>query len=139
MKTWQNWIWILAAGAAWGYAVFALHGRTWTPHAIAGVVIMIPSYCLLALARLQLGTSFAVRPQAKELVTQGLYAKIQNPVYVFHAIFFAGVFVFIGQPAWFLFFLVLIPLQWVRIRKERRALEAKFGDAYLEYRKRTWF
>jgi protein-S-isoprenylcysteine O-methyltransferase Ste14 len=33
----------------------------------------------------------------------------------------------------------LIPLQYVRIRAERSALEAKFGDAYREYRKRTWF
>jgi protein-S-isoprenylcysteine O-methyltransferase Ste14 len=56
-------------------------------------------YCLWALARLQLGTSFAISPQAKELVTRGLYAKIQNPVYVFNAIFYAGLFVFFGQPA----------------------------------------
>jgi protein-S-isoprenylcysteine O-methyltransferase Ste14 len=139
MKTWQNWLWILAAGAAWVYAVFALHGRTWTTHAIAGVAIMAPAYCLWALARLQLGTSFAISPQAKELVTRGLYAKIQNPVYVFNAIFYAGLFVFFGQPALFSFFLVLFPLQYVRIRAERSALEAKFGDAYREYRKRTWF
>jgi hypothetical protein len=41
----------------------------------------------------------------------------------------AGLFVFFGQPALFSFFLVLIPLQYVRIRAERSALEAKFGDA----------
>ncbi len=103
MKTWQNWLWILAAGAAWVYLVFALHGRTWTPHEIAGLAIMAPAYCSWALARLQLGTSFAIRPQAKELVTRGLYAKIQNPVYVFNAIFYAGLFVFFGRPAWFSF------------------------------------
>lgn len=114
---------------AWVYLVFALHGRAWMAHAIAGVAIMAPAYCLWALARLQLGTSFAIRPQAKELVTRGLYAKIQNPVYVFNAIFYAGLFVFFGQPALFSFFLVLIPLQYVRIRAERNALEAKFGDA----------
>jgi protein-S-isoprenylcysteine O-methyltransferase Ste14 len=108
-------------------------------HVIAGVAITVPAYCLWALARLQLGKSFAVRAQTKELVTRGLYAKIQNPVYVFNAIFLAGVFVFFGQPVWFLFFLILIPMQWSRIRNERRALEAKFGDAYREYRKRTWF
>jgi protein-S-isoprenylcysteine O-methyltransferase Ste14 len=139
MKTWQNWLWILAAGAAWVCAVFGLHGRMWTPHEIAGLAIMALAYCCWALARLQLGTSFAIRPQAKELVTRGLYSKIQNPVYVFNAIFYAGLFVFFGRPAWFLFFLVLIPLQLVRIREERSALEAKFGDAYREYRKRTWF
>jgi protein-S-isoprenylcysteine O-methyltransferase Ste14 len=34
---------------------------------------------------------------------------------------------------------VLILIEWMSIQKERRALEAKFGDAYREYRKRTWF
>jgi Phospholipid methyltransferase len=100
---------------------------------------MAPAYCLWALARLQLGTSFAIRPQAKELVTRGFYAKIQNPEYVFNAIFYAGLFVFFGRLAWFSFFLVLIPLPLVRIREERSALEAKFGDAYREYRKRQCF
>ncbi len=73
---------------------------------------MAPAYCLWALARLQLGTSFAIRPQAKELVARGLYAKIQNAVYVFNAIFYAGFFILFGKPAWFLFFLVMIPLQY---------------------------
>jgi len=44
MKPWQNWLWILAAGVAWVYLVFALHGRTWTPHEIAGVAIMAAGY-----------------------------------------------------------------------------------------------
>ena len=37
----------------------------------------------LFIARLQLGKSFAVNPQAKELVTHGLYSKIRNPMYLF--------------------------------------------------------
>jgi protein-S-isoprenylcysteine O-methyltransferase Ste14 len=90
-------------------------------------------------APLLLGASFAIRAQAKELVAFGLYAKIQNPVYLFNAIFIAGIFVFFGQPVWFLFFLILIPLQWTRIRSERSALEQKLGGAYREYRQRTWF
>src|SRR5580704_11699880 len=98
MKTWQNWLWILSAGVAWIYLVFALHGRTWTPHEIAGVAIMAAAYLLWALGRVQLGSSFAVSPQAKALVTRGLYSKIQNPVYVFNAIFYAGFFVFFGRP-----------------------------------------
>jgi protein-S-isoprenylcysteine O-methyltransferase Ste14 len=34
---------------------------------------------------------------------------------------------------------VLIPVQIIRARREAAVLEAKFGDAYREYRKRTWF
>jgi protein-S-isoprenylcysteine O-methyltransferase Ste14 len=34
---------------------------------------------------------------------------------------------------------ILIPLQWIRTRKEAQVLEEKFGDAYREYRRHTWF
>jgi protein-S-isoprenylcysteine O-methyltransferase Ste14 len=138
MKTWQTWIWILVVAIAYGVTVYQLHSR-WTTHQTVGMAIAVPAFCLWALARLQLGRSFAISAQAKELVTHGLYSKIQNPVYVFGTIFFAGLFVFFNRPALFLLFLILVPLQCIRIRAERRVLEAKFGDAYREYRKRTWF
>jgi protein-S-isoprenylcysteine O-methyltransferase Ste14 len=51
-------------------------------YTIAGTAVMLPSYIFLIMARVQLGTSFAVSPQAKELVTRGLYSKIRHPVYV---------------------------------------------------------
>jgi protein-S-isoprenylcysteine O-methyltransferase Ste14 len=34
-------------------------------------------------ARRQLGASFSVRPDARHLVTTGIYSKIRHPVYVF--------------------------------------------------------
>ncbi|MFZ0333403.1 MAG: isoprenylcysteine carboxylmethyltransferase family protein [Candidatus Acidiferrales bacterium] len=138
MKAWQTWMWILAVAVACGLVVYQDHGA-WSLHQVVGMAIAVPAFCLWALARLQLGRSFAISAQAKELVTHGLYSKIQNPVYVFSAFFFAGLIVFFGQPALFFIFLILIPLQWARVRNERRVLEEKFGDAYREYRKRTWF
>jgi protein-S-isoprenylcysteine O-methyltransferase Ste14 len=36
-------------------------------------------------------------------------------------------------------FAVLIPLQIYRTRKEEQVLAEKFGDAYLEYKRKTWF
>lgn len=30
-------------------------------------------------------------------------------------------------------------MQLLRARKEEQALQAKFGDAYLEYKRKTWF
>jgi len=35
---------------------------------------------------LPVGQSFSVTPQARELVTHGLYSKIRNPIYVFSAL-----------------------------------------------------
>jgi protein-S-isoprenylcysteine O-methyltransferase Ste14 len=139
MKTWQTWIWILVVGAAWVFALRQALIGAWTISQIVGMAVAVPAFCLWALARLQLGRSFSISAQAKGLVTHGLYSKIQNPVYVFGGIFIAAVIVFIGRPLWLLIFLILVPMQVMRIRAERRVLEAKFGDAYREYRKRTWF
>lgn len=139
MKTWQTWIWILVVGVAWIFALRQALVGAWTVSQIVGMAVAVPAFCLWALARLQLGKSFSISAQAKGLVTHGLYSKIQNPVYVFGGIFIAAVIVFVGRPRWLLIFLVLVPMQVMRIRAERRVLEEKFGDAYREYRKHTWF
>ena len=38
--------------------------KPWTPMRIAGVAIGLPSLALLVLARIELGSSFSVRPKA---------------------------------------------------------------------------
>jgi len=139
MKTWSTWLSILIAAVIFGGIVYMKRGVVWTPHQIIGLAIAVPALCLWALARVQLRKSFAVSAQAKEIITRGLYSRMQNPVYVFGAILIAGVIIYFGQPRFFFVFLVLFPLQWVRIRNERRALEAKFGESYHDYRRRTWF
>jgi protein-S-isoprenylcysteine O-methyltransferase Ste14 len=110
-----------------------------TPLRIAGLAIVIPSFVLLLVARLQLGDAFSVQARASQLVTTGLYARIRNPIYVFSALLIAGFIVWSQQLLFLLVFAVLIPVQMMRSRKEAQVLEAKFGTAYLEYRQRTWF
>jgi protein-S-isoprenylcysteine O-methyltransferase Ste14 len=53
--------------------------------------------------------------------------------------FLGGVAVMVGRPELLLILLALIPIQIIRARREAAVLEAKFGDEYREYRKRTWF
>jgi protein-S-isoprenylcysteine O-methyltransferase Ste14 len=72
-------------------------------------------------------------------VTTGLYARIRNPIYVFGGLVSVGILTFIHQPWWLLIWVPLIPLQRHRVRNEERVLEAKFGDAYREYKRQTWF
>lgn len=140
MKTWVTWVSLAIVAFAFGFLlIFGSRGAEWSAHQIVGLAIAVPAVCLWALARVQLRKSFAVSAQAKELVTRGIYSKIQNPVYVFGGIFIAGLIIYSGQPLFFLVFLILIPMQWARVRSERRVLEAKFGDVYREYRRSTWF
>ena len=60
---------------------------------IAGAILAATGYILFVVARLQLGKSFSVSPQAKELFTHGLYSRIRNPIYVFVAVMWFGLIV----------------------------------------------
>lgn len=111
----------------------------WTVPRIAGFAIAVPSFLLLGLARVQLGSAFSVRARASDLVTTGLYSRIRNPIYLFGGLTFVGIIVWANQPWLLLLFVVLIPLQVYRSRSEERVLEEKFGAAYLDYKRRTWF
>lgn len=111
----------------------------WTALRIAGLAIALPAFILFSTARMQLGRSFSVEAKATELVTAGIYSRIRNPIYFFGALMILGVIVWTGRPILLLIYVILIPAQIVRARKEAQILEAKFGDAYVEYRKKTWF
>jgi protein-S-isoprenylcysteine O-methyltransferase Ste14 len=111
----------------------------WSALRIAGLAIAIPSFLLLALARVQLGGAFSVQAKATTLVTTGLYARIRNPIYIFGSLMIAGFILWANQP-WLLLVLVLVlPMQFFRSRQEERVLTEKFGAAYLDYKKKTWF
>jgi protein-S-isoprenylcysteine O-methyltransferase Ste14 len=57
-----------------------------------GTGLALLSLIFLIISRYKLGSSFSVTPQAKALVTGGIYRRIRNPIYVFSALMVAGVF-----------------------------------------------
>lgn len=112
--------------------------RPWTTLRIAGAVVAILGYVLFVVARFQLGKSFSVTPQAKELVTVGLYSRIRNPIYVFVDVMWLGLIVFLHLYWLFVPFLALLGLHVFRGRREAKVLLGRFGQNYLDYRKQTW-
>ena len=111
----------------------------WSPLRTVGAILALGSYVLLVTSRIQLGDSFSVGPEAKELVTHGLYARLRNPMYIFVDLMVVGVIVALHLP-WLL--LILLPLPFVQAwqaGREAQVLQAKFGATYTEYRKQTWF
>ena len=110
----------------------------WTPLRIAGLLVFIGSFLLLTIARVNLGNSFSVTPQARQVIKHGVYSKVRHPVYVFSTLLFVGLIFYVNRPIFLLLFLVLVPVQVLRARAEERVLIEKFGDEYLNYRKSTW-
>jgi protein-S-isoprenylcysteine O-methyltransferase Ste14 len=105
----------------------------------AGGLVLLVGLPLLGLARRQLGSAFAVTPQAKGLVTRGLYSKIPHPMYVFLDLALLGAIVVLRQ-AWLLVIWAgLVLVQVWQARREAKVLEQAFGDTYRHYRRRTWW
>jgi protein-S-isoprenylcysteine O-methyltransferase Ste14 len=119
--------------------LLATYQTPWNAQRYLGTVLVIAGVSLIVVARFQLGRSFSVKPEAHALVTTGLYSKIRNPIYVFGAVMFAGVLLIVQKPwLWILLAAGLVG-QTIRARREAKVLEAAFGDAYREYRRKTWF
>lgn len=131
---------LLLVAVVLGFLLFRYGGAlAWTPWQIVGATIFTPAFVLFVIARIELGRAFSVKAKASTLVTTGLYGRIRNPIYVFGGLVSVGIFVFVHRPWWLLIWVPLIPLQMFRVRKEEEVLEAKFGDAYRDYKRRTWF
>jgi len=111
----------------------------WNEQRVVGSILLIAGSSLLLLARFQLGRAFSLTPQARKLVTHGLYSRIRNPIYLFGAFATAGLFLIIQRPVLWVLFTLIIVMQVVRARREAAILEAKFGDEYRAYRSHTWF
>lgn len=129
----------LIVGAAISYLIWKNPPPAWTTLHVIGLCLLAAGFVLWTVARFQLGESLAVTAQAKQLVTRGLYSRIRNPIYASGSCVIAGVILALGRPLWLLVFLLIIPLQIWRARKEAQVLEAKFGDEYRKYRAGTWF
>ena len=111
----------------------------WDLPRVVGTALMIVGIGGVATARYQLGKSFSITPQAHQLVTHGVYSKIRNPIYVFASLLAAGLVLVLHRPTLWLLLLAIIVVQTLRARREAQVLEAAFGDAYREYRCKTWF
>lgn len=111
----------------------------WTVQRYIGMAMIAVGIGGIATARYQLGKSFSVSAQARNLVTTGLYSKIRNPIYVFGIVMITGVILVVQKPALVLLLVAVVIGQTIRARREARVLEAAFGEAYRQYRRKTWF
>ena len=135
----MNWLRFVDLGAYLVLAVVTAQHWQNDRHHWIGAAISLPALVLWMLARYQLGSSFAVRAEAKKLVTHGIYSKIRNPIYLFGGLAFLGEFVALRWYMWAAVFVIINLGQYFRIKREEQVLEAAFGDDYRAYKAKTWF
>ncbi len=122
-----------------GFGVLVIYQGPWHSRRLIGISMAVVGFGLWMLARVQLGRSFAVRAQAKTLVTTGLYSKFRHPIYLFGGIAYLGLFISWGKLIPLLCFLSIYLVEILRARKEERVLEQAFGEEYRRYKASTWF
>jgi protein-S-isoprenylcysteine O-methyltransferase Ste14 len=113
--------------------------QSWDTWRVTGAVIALMGYVCVVTARMQLGNSFSVKPEAKELVTHGLYARMRHPMYVFVDLMIVGVILALHLYRLLIPFVPLVVLQAIEARREAKVLREKFDQTYLAYRQQTWF
>lgn len=98
-----------------------------------GVILWIVS-------TVNLGRSLAVLPGADRLVRRGIYKYLRHPMYLGITLTLFGLLLACGSIFGMIYLLaVVLPLNFVRIRMEEKALAEKFGETYRAYRKATFF
>jgi protein-S-isoprenylcysteine O-methyltransferase Ste14 len=81
------------------------------------------------------GPGVAVPPE--RILASGPYRWVRNPMYLGHLIFLAGVALLLGS--WIAAAVWVFHLAWFhrRVREDEARLDALFGDAYRDYRRRV--
>jgi protein-S-isoprenylcysteine O-methyltransferase Ste14 len=132
------WLPMVAGLLVLGWIVLSVP-EPYGPTRLIGLLVALIGLAGVILSRYTLGRSFSIAPKATALVTNGIYSRIRNPIYISGMIFLIGVALIVERPKLLAVLLVLIPMQIIRARREAAVLEAKFADAYRDYRRRTWF
>jgi protein-S-isoprenylcysteine O-methyltransferase Ste14 len=105
---------------------------------IAAFVIAAAGFALWMAARVELGESFSFLPQARKLVTTGIYARFRHPVYLFGMVAYFGLAIAWGHWIGYTYVALVGVLEWLRGRREDKVLEKVFGEEWRRYRARTW-
>jgi len=122
---------------------FIFRGRLYPtdiPSLVISSALMVTGVTLFIISKETLRESHSTFPEARRLVTNGVYSRTRHPLYT-------GLqMVFWDLSLWFwslvgvvLSFVLILPLHIWRARAEERVLVEVFGDEYIKYKANTLF
>ena len=102
----------------------------------AALALLLAGHFVCAVALAQLGRSFSVMPEARRLVTSGIYSRVRHPLYLAEAVATLGVLLQYRSVGAALLVAAQFAVQLWRMREEEKVLEMQFPE-YGAYRQRT--
>jgi protein-S-isoprenylcysteine O-methyltransferase Ste14 len=102
-----------------------------------GVAITVVGAALALAAFMSLGRSFSVIPEARELVTRGVYRFVRHPMYLAELLMIVGVLFGEAQLTTLIGTLIVIGLQVHRVRLEERLLRSTLPSSFAPFAQRT--
>ncbi|WP_313319434.1 isoprenylcysteine carboxylmethyltransferase family protein [Stenotrophomonas sp.] len=124
-------------------------GHSWlrerfVPHSLPvhglGLLLCVAGASLAIWARWRLGRNWSGNVQIKqshELITNGPYALVRNPIYSGFLLMFSGTALMVGDWRGVIAVLIVFVSFWVKLKQEERFLSAHFGQAYRDYAQHT--
>ena len=133
---------VLGLALDWLIPAFVLRVLlSWPERMVIGVVL-IAAGAALAIPAMRgfrsAGTHVEPWKPATALVTGGIFGRLRNPMYVGLTLCLAGLSILLASD-WMLVMTILFVavIHFGVVKREERYLEAKFGDAYRQYKARV--
>lgn len=125
-------------------------GRSWlreqfVPHTTLvysiGLALCVAGVALAIWSRAILGANWSAQVQIKqghELIQRGPYALIRHPIYTGLILLFAGNAVMVGDWRGVIAVAIVVVSFWRKYLLEEKLMTQEFGQAYLDYHKRSY-
>lgn len=142
-----TWVWALLvlwyAAPGGGHELLPLLDRPcwrWLPLRLLGAGLVAAGSALNVLAHIRLGDNWRLgiaQVVDGRLITTGVYSYSRHPIYLFFNLLFVGTLLIEGRPLFLLIWLAVGVLLHFQALREECFLEARFGKAWCEYRRRV--
>jgi len=114
---------------------------SWPERIVIGVVL-IGAGAALAIPAMRgfrsAGTHVEPWKPSLALVTGGIFGRLRNPMYVGLTLLLAGLSILLASDWMLVMTIIFVPvIHFGVVKREERYLEAKFGDAYRQYKARV--
>ena len=133
---------VLGLALDWLLPAFVLRVLLSWPERIVIAVVLIAAGAALAIPAMRgfrsAGTHVEPWKPSTALVTGGIFGRLRNPMYVGLTLLLTGLSILLASDWMLVMTIIFVPvIHFGVVKREERYLEAKFGDAYRQYKTRV--